>query len=257
MYADTTVVTPDFVNSLLKSGIYANIHTAENPGGEIRGQMEPLLHVVYAFDACGGQEVQPSKSPGTSAAAVSHDRLNTMLDYAFVVDGLSGPATAAHFHVGSLGENGPVKWTLNTPSPYSGGIIPITGNDVVLMASGDVYLNVHTTMFLNGEIRGQVQQGFSCITIISTAEPLFEKQSVSPNPFTNTTELRLTAVKDFDGRLEMNDGEGALVYQEHLRIAAGEQVVPIRSESLPPGVYFVRISSLETGAFTVFKVIKL
>ncbi|MCB0577394.1 MAG: CHRD domain-containing protein, partial [Saprospiraceae bacterium] len=161
-YSAKIAVDEVFVTDLLNGNIYVNVHTVANPGGEIRGQMEPLLRRVYAFDLCSDQEVPPNASTGIGAAVVSTDRLNTNMDYLFIVDGLSGNATAAHIHDGAIGVSGPVAIALNTPSPASSGMVQITGADAVKLESGDTYLNVHTAANPAGEVRGQVLRALGC-----------------------------------------------------------------------------------------------
>jgi hypothetical protein len=90
-------------------------------------------------------------------------------------DDLTTPAFAAHIHCGSTEEAGPVGVTLFAGPPrdtegevqgtFSG---PDPGNrcgwvdlaDVLAaIEAGDAYVNVHTTRFGGGEIRGQVVAG--------------------------------------------------------------------------------------------------
>ena len=86
-------------------------------------------------------------------------------------DDLGSPAFAAHIHCGGPEEAGPVGVTLfagtmDTEGEVRGAFAaPDAGNacgwddlsDVLAaMASGDTYVNVHTTRFRGGEIRGQV-----------------------------------------------------------------------------------------------------
>lgn len=81
---------------------------------------------------------------------------------------------AAHIHCGEVGQNGPVGVTLfvggptSAPGTLAHGTIaaPDDGNgcgwddlDDVLAAleSGDTYVNVHTSAYPSGEIRGQIR----------------------------------------------------------------------------------------------------
>ena len=87
---------------------------------------------------------------------------------------------AAHFHCGSPGQNGPVKFGLISPGQLmlDGNMIngtltntdasgadcmPVVGRPInniaslaLAMRDGLIYINIHTTNFTGGEIRGQM-----------------------------------------------------------------------------------------------------
>jgi hypothetical protein len=64
---------------------------------------------------------------------------------------------SAHIHLGSPTENGPVVVDLGQPlsSPYKG-TIEITDEMASQLLSGKLYVDIHTRIFPDGEIRGQV-----------------------------------------------------------------------------------------------------
>ena len=70
---------------------------------------------------------------------------------------LSGPAQAAHIHLGKRGKAGPVAVTLC--GPCSSGIYKttaVTEKVASALEKGRAYVNVHTPKNPSGEIRGQV-----------------------------------------------------------------------------------------------------
>jgi hypothetical protein len=71
---------------------------------------------------------------------------------------LSGPAGAAHIHVGKLGKAGAVMVALCGPC-RSGqrGTATLTHAQFAKIEAGSTYVNVHTTKNAAGEIRGQVK----------------------------------------------------------------------------------------------------
>ncbi|HYG14357.1 MAG TPA: CHRD domain-containing protein, partial [Bacteroidia bacterium] len=148
-----------FIAKLLAGKLYVNAHTAANPNGEIRGQLE--LEAEYAFWGTleGDQEVPPTGSTamGWVAASLSHDK--SMVNVWAVWRGLTGPATSAHFHMAAPGSNGSV--VLDLSSQISGNTIVATmpaGAIAGDLLAGNIYLNVHTAAFPNGEIRAQMMQ---------------------------------------------------------------------------------------------------
>lgn len=107
-------------------------------------------------DLKASSEVPPTKSNGTGAVAITFDTVSKKLSWKGSYRGLTGPATAAHFHVGEVGKNGGVAIPIapNT-SPFEGSATLNDAQATDLMA-GRMYVNVHTEANKAGEIRGQV-----------------------------------------------------------------------------------------------------
>ena len=80
--------------------------------------------------------------------------------YIMNVAGLAD-VTAAHIHTGGPGESGAPVVTLAAPTNgTSGGCVPVTAEvSAALLANpGGYYVNVHTSAFPNGAIRGQLSK---------------------------------------------------------------------------------------------------
>jgi hypothetical protein len=101
-------------------------------------------------------EVPPNSSPATGTLTATYDTSSKKLSWKGSYSGLTGPATAAHFHSGEGGKNGPVAVPI-TPatSPFEGSatLTDAQANDLL---AGKLYVNVHTEANKGGEIRGQV-----------------------------------------------------------------------------------------------------
>lgn len=119
-------------------------------------------------------------TPALGRAAIRFDPAFRRASVALRVQGLTGAFSAAHFHCGRPGENGPVVFGLVAPgmltfdgerirgvitnADYTGAdCLPIIGrpvNNVVSLAlamhDGLIYANVHTDLHPSGEIRGQM-----------------------------------------------------------------------------------------------------
>ena len=155
----TLTTTVGFADSLAAGLIYLNIHTAANPGGEIRGQ------IFYEGDGIGfdgiiegAQENPPITSAAKGAMYANIRSTLDTLDYAVQVNGLT--PTAAHFHSGAAGTNGGVIVTLTPigaafPNLYAGKVA-VTPAIIAAMIRDSFYANFHTTANGGGEIRGQV-----------------------------------------------------------------------------------------------------
>ncbi|MEA2907917.1 MAG: hypothetical protein QOI12_5304 [Alphaproteobacteria bacterium] len=106
-------------------------------------------------------EVPPNDSAGTGTAELSYDTATKSLTWTVTFTGLSGPATAAHFHgPAEVGKNAGVAVLIgntasNLASPAKG---TATLNDAQAgdLMGGRWYVNVHTAAKPGGEIRGQV-----------------------------------------------------------------------------------------------------
>jgi len=137
----------------------------------------------------GFKVVPPVLTNGTGTFTATLDTTGTMLSFTETFSGLTGTATSSHIHFAQPGVTGGILVTLcGTPAPSAGGACPaatsgtvsgtITGaslqaiptQGVVLtttaanfaallriLKSGDAYVDVHTTSFTGGEIRGQVK----------------------------------------------------------------------------------------------------
>ncbi|RSK24737.1 CHRD domain-containing protein [Hymenobacter metallilatus] len=142
----------------LRGGYYINVHTAANPGGEIRGQIELEKDEEFVAALSGTQEVPPVTTNGTGIGTFNLSQNQGRLAFRVVVSGLSGPITMAHFHQGATGVAGPVVLDL---MPYiSGNVIEgeVTPTPAIVtaMLAGQIYINVHTAANPGGEIRGQL-----------------------------------------------------------------------------------------------------
>ena len=109
----------------------------------------------------GAREVPPVETPATGAADITYDPATRVVSWVITYSGLSGPATAAHFH-GPAGEEGKAPlmvWMSKQGSPAENpikGQAPLTPEQAQQFAAGQWYVNVHTQANPGGEIRGQV-----------------------------------------------------------------------------------------------------
>jgi len=106
----------------------------------------------------GKSQVPPNTSAGTGTADLDYDAPSKKLSWKITYSGLSGPATAAHFHgPAAAGANAGVKVPIPnaTSSPVEGSAT-LTDEQAADLMGGKYYINVHTAANPGGEIRGQV-----------------------------------------------------------------------------------------------------
>ena len=103
-------------------------------------------------------EVPAKQSPGTGTVDATLDTATKKLDYTSTWQGLTGPATMAHFHgPAESGANAGVvvPWANNPSSPFKGSAT-LTDQQIADLEAGKWYANVHTAANPGGEIRGQM-----------------------------------------------------------------------------------------------------
>ena len=106
----------------------------------------------------GASEVPPNTSAGKGTADIDYDAASKKLTWKLTYSGLTGPATAAHFHgPAEAGKNAGVAVAIPgaTASPAEGSATLTDAQAADLMA-GKYYVNIHTAANPGGEIRGQV-----------------------------------------------------------------------------------------------------
>jgi hypothetical protein len=106
----------------------------------------------------GAAEVPANTSAGKGTADINYDTASKMLTWKVTYSGLTGPATAGHFHgPAEAGKNAGVAVPIPTiaTSPSEGSATLTDAQAADLMA-GKYYVNVHTAANPGGEIRGQV-----------------------------------------------------------------------------------------------------
>jgi len=115
--------------------------------------------VNFKADLKASNEVPPNDSKGTGSVTATFDTDSKTLNWKGSYSGLSGPATAAHFHGPSdAGKNAGVALPITaTSSPFEGSATLTDAQASDLMA-GRWYANVHTATNKGGEIRGQMEK---------------------------------------------------------------------------------------------------
>jgi hypothetical protein len=145
---------------LEKGGLYVNVHTPANPGGEIRGQLVPPS-VRLVFTAMSGtEEVPPVVTSASGTAATTVDLGAGTVSIHVRASGVDD-ATQAHIHRAPRGEEGlpivALAQQTGTPSHWLAEEQAVTDSQLNDFLAGLWYVNVHTPDNPDGEIRGQIE----------------------------------------------------------------------------------------------------
>jgi hypothetical protein len=114
--------------------------------------------VKLKADIAGTNEVPPTQSAGKGSLDATFDTTSKLLTYTVTYSGLTGPATAAHFHgPAAAGANAGVAVPVQGPlaSPIKG-TATLTDAQAADLEAGKYYFNIHTDANKSGEVRGQV-----------------------------------------------------------------------------------------------------
>jgi hypothetical protein len=179
---------------MLAGNAYVDIHATGNLAGLVRGQLtgqggEPPLDL---FDAAtlSGNNVAPDPVETTATGSATFElKSDSTIGYNLTVAGLTG-ATAAHIHTAVADSVGDIAVTLFTGAggdslftgtlasgSFSASSIQQAGVSMdsllVLLRSSATYVDVHTLLNPNGEIRAQI--------LPVTALPLIAQKQLTRN----------------------------------------------------------------------------
>ena len=137
-YVSPLALATDQETNLLAGNNYVNIHSAKNPGGEIRGQL--------------------ALTPSAAQGSVTGKFNNSTKVLTLQINYLGINPTMWHIHKGAAGVAGPVVLDLGTTfgSPFNFTTSPLDATQEADLKSGLYYVNIHSAAVPSGEIRGQL-----------------------------------------------------------------------------------------------------
>lgn len=166
--SNTFDLDEDGVAAIINRRYYINVHTLDNPAGEIRGQLVPESQLNFngflsgifqspslASRATGGIKAELNGNQLTVSG--SFENLSSEVD--------TNIAGGAHLHLGMAGMNGPIAiiLTINLSENGTSGTLPasentyeLTDEQVMTMRQRGIYANIHTLNFPSGEVRAQI-----------------------------------------------------------------------------------------------------
>jgi hypothetical protein len=168
--ATGTTVTQAQAEALLAGGLYFNVHTAANPGGDVRGQ---IGRDVFAVQLSARQEVPPNTTTASARGLLVLDPVSKKFSATVTAVGMT--STAAHIHTGAVGANGGVTFPFTETSPGSGvwtaaADASMTDAQIATLKAGGMYFNVHSAAFTGGQVRGQIGRNVGVASMTGAQE---------------------------------------------------------------------------------------
>jgi glucose/arabinose dehydrogenase/plastocyanin len=191
----SVTLSPEHKAHILAGKTYVNVHTTNNPGGEIRGQVAPM---VWMADLSGAAErPNPVSTPGRGSGIflLVGNKLTFDLDYA----NLKTNATLAHIH-GPAGLNAPANVMVDL-APFNGGsfssngtmggVVTLNADQLAALLDGLTYVNIHSGLHPGGEIRGQILPRSTAIPLTASLSGAAERPDPIDTPATGTGSFAL------------------------------------------------------------------
>jgi hypothetical protein len=122
-----------------------------------KSSIDPVVsNVTFTATLNGASESAANASASTGTASFSYNPTTYVLSGIVTYSGLT--ATAAHIHKGAVGVAGDVVFSLGSTltSPITFTSIALTTAQQSDLLANLYYVNIHSTLFPGGEIRGQL-----------------------------------------------------------------------------------------------------
>ena len=160
----TITLTTDQLAALVDGLTYANIHTATNTGGEIRGQIRPRSTAIPLSASLSGAAERPTpvETPGVGSGSFALE--GNVLHFNIRYSGLKAVANNAHIHGPATAAD--ATSVLISLVPFNGGAfgtngslagsVLVTDAQRAAILEGRTYVNIHSDAHGGGEIRGQI-----------------------------------------------------------------------------------------------------
>jgi hypothetical protein len=244
-------ITPLNIDRLLKSNLTLLIHTGSHPQGEIRSQVVRYAREGFTVNL-DGQQVVPAVSSsayGSGIVSISRDEENA--HYNWVVGNLSAPPTDSYFKNNISGQNGSVIYNMTSAMIIVGNnasangfwkstdSIPFLALNSAQFAADSVYLDIQNSTFPDGELRGQVNDGFVTYTtgIVDLSDSDF---LIYPNPSTGKIIISISESEHSKTKIDVIDILGRNTFSEEY-LSIGSSDLQIDLSTLSKGNYILKI----------------
>jgi len=173
------------------------------------GALNTTTGELYIARLNGSQVVPPTGSAATGLVILRQAVNVPSVSASLYFNGLTSAETEAHLHgPAAAGANGPVIATLPN-GQFVNFQTPLSNPQLLDLSAGRFYVDVHTTTFPNGEIRGQLPRNLFVTDMII--------RSLDDGIITRAQALRLIAESDYFRMNELNRAFVLMEYFGYLR----------------------------------------
>lgn len=166
---ETWMLSSGDVDNLLAGDLYVNLHSSSFMAGEIRGQIVQTKK-AYSFSP---DEAQADLCNGTGSPAVgTYSGILKAEGAEFVLTGTHDVVDAvdAHIHNAVPCVDGQVSYALASFLSPTDEHWYLTPDDIIDLLNGELYLNIHSLAFVDGEIRGQIENASGCCLFVGDVD---------------------------------------------------------------------------------------
>ena len=104
----------------------------------------------------GAQQVPANNSAATGAFVGVYTSSTKQLSYTVTYQGMT--PTVAHIHIGAPGASGQVAIPFAQLTSPITGTVTLTADQADKLLNNGMYVNMHSTAFANGEVRGDIKK---------------------------------------------------------------------------------------------------
>lgn len=177
------------ISAMDSGNTYVNVHSVLFPAGELRAQLFNKQQLLFFQGTLSGtKEVPPTTSNAHGVVIVKYDSTSNQLELYGDYQSLAAPAVGAHIHQAPRDSTGPIILPLTFAGDSTGslrGTGILTDSQETELMAGNMYVNVHSTLYPEGEIRTQLHMTTSGLTDYITGT-LSGSQQVPPTPVAGT-----------------------------------------------------------------------
>jgi glucose/arabinose dehydrogenase len=163
--SESLLIGKDFgIATDVQTGPNGHVYVVSNSNGAVY-EISGAQPTLFFANLTGAQEVPANNSTATGTATLLLSPDHTSARVALNFSGLTTPESVAHIHgPGAPGTNAPVLFPL-PQGEFSDFLISLSPGDVQDLQNGLLYINVHSSTFPNGEIRGQFQSSAAASSV--------------------------------------------------------------------------------------------
>nr|WP_244623210.1 CHRD domain-containing protein [Shewanella salipaludis] len=175
---DVTLDSEQLAN-LNKGAYYLNLHTPANPGGEVRGQIQPEGIEVFFTNLSGADVVPPVVTANSGITATTVQIASQLVDIHVNLQGLDD-ATSVTVNQAPVGQNGPAIFSLVQDSSnlahWSLDNQATTSGQYTAFVNQGLYVTATSPLNPAGEVRGQLEPeisspGSGAVFVVSAITP--------------------------------------------------------------------------------------